>query len=460
MYLDVLSVVWLLGFVTLSVMSCIVCWQGVDHHFRTPFVLFYGAYGITTVVGATLLGLFKAPLIESLDYGLDITVLSDFSSMTYWSILYAPMILVPLCTLCCSKLFRQRQPVFEANYPKSGDGQANAGQVNIVAFAVVYAAFAIYPLLSLFQAGCLDIDTFLAFQGDFHGHIVMRTELFDSHSSSFFGIIYTLLPALSFCALFQWLHRHTVAWRCMTVLCCAFTCVLNLGTLQKSKALFFLLMLTFGMVELKMVRWKTFVTVALTCFLLFTAMQIWILTAENWSSTDTISLLVFRMSTCYPYYINIYPAWEPFIGVDLGLNAVGLAEVPKDNLVVFKIMYPDLVYAQGAAAAPAHVRAYAQGGMTLALVTTAVIALFVTVAAILRKNLRSPLCFAFYMQMLIALYNLANTSLVETMTSGYGLIWATIGLCSVWLVSWFLNPTKPHNDLQPREQVPEQPRTF
>jgi hypothetical protein len=329
----------------------------------------------------------------------------------------------------------------------------NTGQVSVVALGFLYAAFACYPFLTLLQSGCLDIDTFIAFQGDFAGHILMRTNLLESHSASFFGIIYTLLPTLSFCALFQWVHRPTVAWRCTFVAGCVITTIMNLGTLQKQKALFFLLMLTLGMVELKVVRWKTFIAVALSAFCLLTAMQTWILTAANWDSMETISLLVFRMSTCYPYYINIYPAWEPYIGIDLGLNAVGLAEAPKDNLVVFNFMYPDLIYVQGAATAAAHVRAYAQGGAIFALLTTAVIPLFVTVAANLRKNLRSPLCFAFYMQLLVALYNLANTSLVDTFTSGYGLIWATIGLSSVWLLSSYLNSTKPHSDLQHREPI-------
>src|SRR5262249_4702761 len=108
-----------LGLLILSAAAWMITWRTIDRHFRLPLLLYGGAYGITTLIGATLVGIYGIPLLDSLDFGLDTGPLHDLDSITYWGILFAPMVFVPLCSLLFISMLVTR--------PKS-DGRARQPQ--------------------------------------------------------------------------------------------------------------------------------------------------------------------------------------------------------------------------------------------------------------------------------------------------------------------------------------------
>jgi hypothetical protein len=103
-------------------------------------------------------------------------------------------------------------------------------------------------------------------------------------------------------------------------------------------------------------------------------------------------------------------------------------------------MYPQVTWAQGAAPAAAHVRAYSQAGMPFALVNLAIVGIVIKAAGGLRSRIHGPISFALYLQLLIFLYFVTQTSLREAIISCYGIFWAVIAL----LPLIFLQPAGMH----------------
>jgi hypothetical protein len=441
MDLEPLSVLWPLGLATVSALVWIVTWRNAAPDLRMPLIFYAGIYGITTLVGATLIGLYGIPLIDSLNWELDVGTLLDLDSFTYWGILFSPMVFVPFCSLLLSTRLLGRAKARPACPPRGG-------KVSLIALVVVFASASGYCCFALFQNGYLQIENWFRIEGDYQSQILMRTEILDSFQARFFGIIYNLLPGLTYCAVHQCVRRPSAAWYATLAGFSLVTATLSLATMQKSIVLLFLLMLAVGLVELKVLRWKTFAVAALGLFIALTAMQVWLLPWE-WRVIDTVKLIMFRLGSSYPYYLNIYPRWQPHLGVDLGLSLLGLASRPDNYRVVNDFMYPSITWVQGAATAPAHVCAYAEGGPVYALLMSPFIALFVTAASLLRQDLRSPFRFAFYMQMLISLYNLANMSLVDTLFSSYGMMWTALGLVPIWLLAKFFDRHKLESNAPP-----------
>lgn len=155
---------------------------------------------------------------------------------------------------------------------------------------------------------------------------------------------------------------------------------------------------------------------------------------ESWEFQNSINLILFRMASSFPYYQSIYPELESYAGIETGLHLVGLGTAASDNHTVFNYMYPE-VKTQGAAAAPAHLRAYCQAGYIYAMGTLMLISIPLKAATLAHRHRQSPFAFAVYMGLLIHLYYVMQTSLREALLSCYGFFWVIVSVCCVMMVA-------------------------
>jgi hypothetical protein len=216
----------------------------------------------------------------------------------------------------------------------------------------------------------------------------------------------------------------------------------------------FLLALGAGAVRLGLIRLRSMLVVAGVSFIVLTAIQSWMI--GEWQPDKMLKLLIFRVGVSFPYYINIYPERLGYSGIDVGFSILGWIPPPVDNLEVFNYMYPDVWFTQGATAASAHLRAYAQGGWCWSAIMLTLIGIaFARLGTILSRS-NGLVGHALYSQALVASYYLTQTSAIEAVYSSYGLCWAVIGVLPVFVIAAVLRasgqPSGKHN-LAPRRRL-------
>ncbi len=417
----------LVGFAALSLLMWYFVWKWADVSVRLPLVFYCGFYFVTTLIGATLIGLSNGKCLEPLAWGLDFKVLRDVNNIRYWWLLFMPMIVPPAVII----LFA-RSRVIES-LVKSTAGKLNATPSQL-GFLAVYCTWAGYCLTKLYVTGQIGtIFKWHSLQSDYVSMIIQRTEMAAMLGSVFFGLVYITLPMLSFYALYCCVREPGLVWKVIFCFSALTTAVISLSLMQKGPVLLFLVFIGIGLVELKVIHPRSLGIVGAALVVLLTTLQRFM--AETWSYEQTFNLIVFRMAHSYPYYVSIYPDILPYFGIDFGLHLIGMGEIASDNNVVFDYMYPSVTWVQGAAPGPAHVRAYGQGGLLFSLVTLALIGLGIKMAGVLRRYIAGPLSFALYMASLVSLYFLTQTSAREALLSCYGICWAMPGIAPLWLLS-------------------------
>lgn len=417
----------LFAFAVLSLVMWYFVAKWADPIVRLPLTFYCGFYFVTTLIGATLIGLSDSRCLEPLGWGLDFRILRDVNNLRYWWLLFMPMIVPPATVLLVNK-----SKIVESAV------RGTAIRLNAVpgpmAFIAVYGMWAGYCLAKLYVTG--QIGTIFKWQshrGDYVSMILQRTEMAGMLGSVFFGLVYITLPMLSFYALYCAVRLPGYTWKVIFCGSAFTTAVISLSLMQKGPVLLFFVFIGIGLVELKVIKPRSLAIVGAGLVFLLTTLQRFM--ADTWSYEQTFNLIVFRMAHSFPYYVNVYPDMLPYFGIDLGLHLIGMGEIASDNNVVFDYMYPNVDWVQGAAPGPAHVRAYGQGGLLFAFVTLAFIGLGIKMAGVLRRYIGGPLSFSLYMASLVCMYFLTQTSAREALLSCYGICWAMPGIVPLWLLS-------------------------
>jgi hypothetical protein len=390
---------------------------------RFPWVFYSAVYVLTTGIGAAMIGLTDGLALIQIDaeagWGLDVSMLPGSVTPQYWIVLFAPLIAPALLFW----LFPAR-----ANGASVIDGAAPATeQLTPGGFLAVFAIFAGYCLLNLFRNGYgFSIAMWFQSEGDFVAMMAHRAALGAVLGSLFFGFAYITLPTLAQTAIFQFARIRSSIWMLLAVMAVAIMLFIDLSLMQKSHAMLHLLIIAVGMAELRFLRWKLVAIIIGGLFSVLTFLMSLML--ENWDSFQTLRLIVFRMSHAYPYYLTIFPDIESFRGIDFGLHLLGIGSAPDQTWRVFTYMYPGYFEFEGACPAPANVDAYAQAGLGYAIVVSLGIGVLVRWSAELRMRIQGPVGFALYMQSLMALYYVSQTSLRESVVSCYGIFYAFLAI--------------------------------
>lgn len=400
-----------------------LCWRRADRAVRTPLAVYSAAYFLTTFLGAAAYGLFGAEVLDELEYGLDLTVLRSAPGLTYWLVTFGPLVVPPLCALAL---------LGERSASATPRPTARPLPLGVLPFLLVFGAFSGYCWFTLWNNGYLGAVYFWQdFKGDALTLLSLRSEMFGSLPGKFFGLVYMTLPALSHCALHQAVRTRHWLWKACFAAAFLAVVYLSLAVIQKSLLLVYMVFLGLHLVELRALRLRSLAINFLAVIVLLTVLQSYFL--DDWQLLHSAKLLVFRVGVSLPYYLDVYPALEPYLGVDVGLSYLGLAQPPRDNLDVFNYMYPSVTWIQGSAAAPAHVRSYAQGGLPLSLLTMLLAGLAICQVARLQRRVAGPLSFTLYIQLLVTLYYLTQVSLIDALLTSYGLVWSLAAVGALWL---------------------------
>lgn len=389
---------------------------------RMPLAVFVTAYVVTSGIGAALIGLF-GPEVLPVTWGMDFTDVRELKP-TYWLLVYLPLLVAPLVAAKLSQASQPQLPVAES---------AAAQELSPLAILVPLAFFCGFCAYKLQTSGYgADVANVQNLSGDFHALMELRGDMMSSLGGPFFGFIYTSMPALCHCALYQAAKRRRVVDWVVFALALAATAIFSLAVVQKTLILLLLLFTALAATELRLLSGRLFLLAGFAGVGVLGALQLFVFQGDSWTALDSVALIIFRLSSSFPYYVNLYPDVLPYSGIDLGLNVIGIGDVPRDQFDVFARAYPDVTI-EGAAPAAAHLRAYSQAGLAWSLVTAAFIGLMLYLVAKTRARVRGPLSFAFHIQLLVLMYYLTQTSATEIFSSSYGLIWTLVGVGSVAL---------------------------
>lgn len=414
------GLIYLTFFTALAAIVTMAVWRYVDPAIRIPYGLYCGFYIVTSGIGGAIAGLTEGAILETLDWGLDLSILQGINTLTYWGILYAPLI-VPGISLVLMQDFR----LGEYGIEKFLSGYRD--RLDCLTLLGVYSVFAAYCFVKLAVQGQLgSIMMWFTLKSDFLSIIILRETLMLSLGSVFFGLVYITLPMLSFCALYRIIETRKVAWVVTFGIMVCSNVVLSMALMQKSPVILYLVFVGVACVELGLIRWQALGGLAALLVMFLTTLQSFML--QDWDYSRSFSLMTFRMAQTFPYYISVYPEILEFAGIDFGQHFIGMGEVARDNLDVFNYMYPDITWVQGAAPGPAHLRAYSQGGVLFSIFTLILIGMSMKLIIAIRRTMNGPASFALYIECLVFLYYLTQTSLRESILSCYGIFWGIVGI--------------------------------
>ncbi len=409
--------------VLLSIFSFIFLWKKGPKEARVPASVFLGAYSLTTVIGATAIGITHGEVLEALEFSVHPSGLDRVGDFRYWILLYLPLVLVPLVVVFLESIM----PANRKGTDQQSPARTNLNEIQLLA---VFFSFSAYCVFVLFQRSALgNILRWAEFQGDYTSMIDQRFTIMISANMFFFGLIYTGLPVLSYSAMYQSLTTRRNSWRAVSLITMASVALFSLETMQKSILLVYLIFAAMGYAHMRKPSWLFVLggtLLLITVFVVLNSFYQSVLDLEG-----SIYLLFFRMASCFPFYVCLYPESLPHTGVDFGLDVLGIAKTPTENLAVYNEMYPTTRWIQGSAPAPAHIVAYAQAGYVYVFVMIPLIALSIWLIGRLRRQVKGPLSFAFYVQCLVFLYYLTQTSIREALISSYGLLWGGLVLVTL-----------------------------
>jgi len=411
-----------LVFVLMSCVVLAVAFRYASTGLRLPLGIYCGAYLLTTVIGATIIALPGGrELWIEYNGGADTAVLQSFTNARYWFLLYSPLLVPPFVAMTAERI---------RLLPSARTANRRPPEITLLAFAIVFALFAGYCFFTLSINGYLgDAVGILRLEGDYVSVIQLRADIFSDLGRTFFGLLYVGLPILSHVAFYQALKLREYKWRFAFVFSVFTICILVLLTAQKGPLILYFLSLTIGYSVIRRVRIWAITGAALICLATLNAFQI--LVVGDWSMLQSAFLVIFRMANAFPYYCSLFPEVLHFTGIDVGLDLVGLVPKPNENEVVFDYMYPDVHWVQGAAPAPAHLAAYAQGGMPFAVATLLLIGIAVAVVASAGRRLERALSYGAYIGGLLFLYYLTQITVRGALITNYGLAWAAVVLLAL-----------------------------
>jgi len=407
----------------IAFLGCQLGWRYSGPQYRAPLGVYIGSYLVTTVFGATVLGLGWREGV--LNFGLATMFADATTHPGYWVLLYAPMAVVPV-TLILVRRDQRPSGLTRLIHKFNCD-------VSLGGYYFVFLLFTVYCVIYMDKFGFLRNITWAAtVAGEYQALISQRVAMAGSLGTLFFGVVYTTLPTLSSVALYQTVRRRTLRWSIAFALSVATITLLSLSTIQKAPLMVYFFGCCLAFLVLGVAR-KLLILAVAAGLALFSVLQL--LFQSNWAPIDTLNLILFRVASSFPFYATLFPSVLPYQGSGYGLGMLGFGTRANDNLIVFDYMYPDIKWVQGAVAAPAHMRAFAAGGYTGAVTVLLLIGLFVILVGKVRTCIRGPLVFALYMQGLTTMYYLTQTSVQSVLVESYGLGFAIVAVLPLWVCS-------------------------
>ncbi len=408
---------------SISLMFFATGWRNLSPAIRMPLITYCGAYAITTLIGATLIGLtnnsFSIKVLSN--FGINIALLPNKFDYGYWLLLYGPMIIPLWIVFFANKFLPKLRTVkfYWLNQP-----------VSLLSFWFVFVLFLGYfltKMISIISEGTL---LSLLKNIDYQSSILLRYQLIKQFGDIFYGLAYSTLPTFSHVALYQWSKTRSTGWAVTFLISFLFISTLFLMIIMKAVLLVYLVSIGLGLYILKIVRSLNFLLlISGVIWMVITLYQSFVL--ASWQALDSFILIIFRIASSFPFYYILYPKILPFTGIYIP----GVNTPPHDNQIVFTYMHPSIDWVIGNVTGASSLLAYSQGGFGFALFVMIVTGFFILLISQIGNNIRGPLQYALYIQALVFLYYLTQISIQSAFITSYGIIWGLVGIVILWLIS-------------------------
>lgn len=425
-----------ISLVIISVATTVRAFANASPPLRIPLAVFNGFYMLTSVIGAILVTHPDFQFLWSIAAGgADVGWLLPGSTADYWIIVLAPFIVVNVAA-----------PLLFVRMRAAAIGVArNLGfRVSWPSVAVPGILMLVYCVFNLAQHGYLGLgllssDNVGSYRENIQLREAMARELGDAH----FGIVYMALPAVCITALVRAARTRSAIWWLLFGALSSGAVFMYLTTLTKSNLLIFFIGVGVAIYMMRLIGLRGVALAAALALLMLSAQEA-LLAGSGWLEFfATTSNVVMRLSSAIPFYVEVFPQQEPFVGVDYGLGWFGIGPDVSPNLLVFNYMFPKITWVQGAAPAAAHVAAYAQAGLWFSFLTMILVAAVIAFFGALGKVARSALARAAFVGGCVMCYYATQTDFVGTINHSYGYKWWLFGLLSIaafeiasrWLLS-------------------------
>lgn len=151
--------------------------------------------------------------------------------------------------------------------------------------------------------------------------------------------------------------------------------------------------------------------------------------------------IFFRMASGFPFYTSVFSDPKERCGIEAHTVRRVLGLPPSECVLptkVFSVMYPKTTWITGFAPAPAHVSAYGELGLSWSFAVMALIGLCLGALGAITRLGRGPLYVAFGVASCTFAYYLTQLPLVAAFTYGHGLIFLTLPIIVLAVVSALL----------------------
>src|ERR1700722_17167803 len=381
---------------------------------RTPLVVFATLYVLTTAIGATVLGV---PLIRDLWTAtyptMDSKVINPGGSLGYWFVVWGPL---PVCSVAALWFYpRVRRGVTSVQ-------RLFARRVDVLAASIVGAALCAYCFINLSLRGYLGVSLLnTELIGQYKENISLRAEMFGSLGALHFAAIYMAIPAVAILAFCSAARTRLLRWWLLFGLLSFALAILYLATLTKAN------LLIFGIEVVVAAQILGFIRLRGLLIAVAGGVAVLIVLSALLAGTLDVAIsgynIIFREASDVPFYLAVFPAQLPFVGIDVGLGAFGIGPTVPSNEMVANFMYPHETWVQGAAPAAAPVMAYAQAGYPWAFVTMLLMGLWFALAGQMRRWGGNPVAFSAFVGATTTCYYLSQADLIGALNTAYGFKW-------------------------------------
>jgi len=405
---------------------------------RIALAIYNGFYLLTSVVGAVLVTDSSFQLLWMLVYpGMDVTWLNPGGAYRYWILVLGPLLVV---NFVASRLYMPFRPAATA-VARNLDFN-----VSIVSVSLVGVAMVAYCLFNLASQGFLGAGLPGAENvGVYRENIQLRAEMARALGDMHYGFVYMGIPAVCIASFFRALQVRSLAWWGLTFCLFVALCILYVSTLTKGNIVVFFVALGVAAYLMGAIRVRGMVIIGLGSIAVLTSLDALLAGTGLFEFAATGSNIILRMSSGIPFYVDVFPAQEPFVGIDYGLQWFGIGPEVPANLVVFNYMYPKITWVQGAAPAAAHISAYAQGGIGWSIVTMILIGGVIAFFGMLGSVARSALARSAFVGGTISCYYSTQVDFAGMINHSYGYKWWLAGILTILAVElglrWFTQPS-------------------
>jgi hypothetical protein len=386
-----------------------------------PLAVYLGAYVLTYCIGAVAVAATEGGILEFF-WDMAVHIPADIlRSPEYWVLLLMPLLVVPLTVLL---LHRRGDEAAER-------GPREARPIGVLLPLVLYTVSIAYILQNptYWAAWRAPFDYFESDASALYTH---RADLLAAMSTVDSAVVYTIAPFLTFVVIQEALRSGRAAHVSLAAVMTAGTVALQLALALSAPTMIF------TVTVLVAVGIRRFGRVLLPGGALTALLAARYMGVKYASRGLLIPLLdpILRMPCIYPYYLW-FVRLEGHRGVQLmALLTAGRAETRTSwSTLVGSFVFPSASIAVYTPA-PAHVQAFADGGLLYAFFVLVLIGVGIRAAgAIVGSGRDSTLDRAFLMSACGTIYIATQVDLLEVLWGGAGIVWSLLTYALLKLLS-------------------------